>query len=76
MRGIESAFVSIFTVFTQLFELEYIGELQGSGWFSAFFFFIHSHLIHSHTDVYMQYFRDWSCMDYDRKWSIIPGAME
>ena len=42
----------------------------------VFFFLVHSHLIHSHTDVYMQYFRDWSCMDYDRKWSIIPGAME
>ena len=33
MREIESAYVSIFIVFIQLFELEYTGELQGSGFF-------------------------------------------
>ena len=36
MREIESAYVSIFIVFIQLFELEYIGELQGSGFFKIF----------------------------------------
>ena len=72
MRGIESAYVSIFIVFIQLFELEYIGELPGGGFF--FFFLIHSHLIHSHIDVYMLYFRDCSCIDYDTKWSIIPSV--
>ena len=72
MRGIESAYVSIFTVFTQLFELQYIGELQGSG----FFFLIHSHLIPTHIDVYMLYFRNCSCTDYDRKWSIIPRVTQ
>ena len=42
----------------------------------VFFFLIHSHLIHSHIDVYMLYFRDWSCIDYDRQWSIIPSVTQ
>ena len=49
MRGIESAYVSIFIVFIQLFELEYIGDLQVSGWVFLFVCLIHSHLIHSRT---------------------------
>ena len=45
MRGIESAYVSLFIVFIQLFELKNTGELQCIGCF--FLFLIHSKLIHS-----------------------------
>ena len=66
MRG--TAYVSIFILFIQLFELEYIGELQ----FSGCFFLIHSNLIHSYIDVYMLHFGFYSCICYYREWSIIP----
>ena len=45
MRGIESAYVSLFIVFIQLYELKNTGELQCIGCF--FLFLIHSKLIHS-----------------------------
>ena len=40
MRGAESAYVSVFIVFIQVFELEYIGELQVSGWVLLGFLFV------------------------------------
>ena len=40
MRGTESAYVSIFIVLIQVFELECIGELQVSGWVLLGFLFI------------------------------------
>ena len=55
MRGAESAYVSVFIVFIQVFELEYIGELQVSGWVLLGFLFvclIQRHLIHSHIAVF------------------------
>ena len=52
MRGIEPAYVSVFFVFIQLFELECVGESQVSGWAFLFVCLIHSHLIHSHTAAF------------------------
>lgn len=54
MRGIESAYVSIFMVFIQLLELEYIGELQVSRWVFLFVCLIHSHQIHSRIAAFQR----------------------
>ena len=70
MRGIESGDVSMFLYLLCLFTCLNF-ELQGGG-----FFFKFSHLIYSHIDVYMLYFRDCPCTDYYRKWSIIPSVTQ
>ena len=68
MRGIESAYVSLFFVFIQLFKLDIWVNYSMVG----VFFLIHSNLIHSYIDVYLLYFVFFSCIDYYREWSIIP----
>ena len=69
MRGTESAYVSVFIVFIQVFELEYIGELQVSGWVLLGFLFvclIQRHLIHSHIAVFqgLVLYRLWQKQEY------------
>ena len=41
-----------------------------------FCFLIHSCLVHSHIDMYMLYFKNFSCIDYYKKWSIIPSVAQ
>ena len=74
---IESAYVSIFIVYLVIWIWVYRWITSQWVFLVLFvFFLIHSHLILSHIDVYMLYFRKWSCTDYGRKWSITPGVAQ